>query len=350
MKNYKSELVEAEALAWVAQLNGDSLTEQDLAAFREWVNRSPAHAREIQELASFWGELNVLTSMDEPIRQADALQKKFRRRSWRVKPIYALSGLTAAGLIAFFGFQSLSPSPSPTHSEPVIAEVSLPIIYQTDLGEQLSQELEDGSSIVLNTNSRVEVDYTEKQRTIRLKTGEALFSVEHDPARPFVVFAEDGVVRALGTEFSVRIIEDGLDVVVAEGSVELSSIELIKKPDQNQGVKTASLGVIEAGQGAQLDFKESEFSLQEVHNLSARHGWKSGDIVFTGETLEFVVAELARYSDLQIVIEDPEIKNRRFGGVLKIGQTDQLFDILEAQYGIISISENHNTIRLIQRQ
>ena len=37
-----SSLVEAEALAWIAQLNGDDVSEKDLAAFREWVNRSPA--------------------------------------------------------------------------------------------------------------------------------------------------------------------------------------------------------------------------------------------------------------------------------------------------------------------
>ena len=46
-----SSLVESEALAWIAQLNGDHVTEKDLAAFREWVNRSPVHQKEIRELS-----------------------------------------------------------------------------------------------------------------------------------------------------------------------------------------------------------------------------------------------------------------------------------------------------------
>ena len=63
----KSASIEAEALAWIAQLDGDNISEKDLAAFREWVNRSPAHAAEIRELNAFWGELNVLTDMIQPI-------------------------------------------------------------------------------------------------------------------------------------------------------------------------------------------------------------------------------------------------------------------------------------------
>ena len=78
-----SSLVEAEALAWIAQLNGDDISEKDLAAFREWVNRSPAHQKEIKELSELWTGLNVLTVMDEPIRQADKLSKQLRKNKAR---------------------------------------------------------------------------------------------------------------------------------------------------------------------------------------------------------------------------------------------------------------------------
>ena len=59
-----SSVVESEALAWIAQLNGDHVSEKDLAAFREWVNRSPAHQKEIRELSALWDDLNCLTVMD----------------------------------------------------------------------------------------------------------------------------------------------------------------------------------------------------------------------------------------------------------------------------------------------
>ena len=102
-----SSLVEAEALAWIAQLNGDDVSEKDLAAFREWVNRSPAHQKEIKELSELWTGLNVLTVMDEPIRQADKLSKQLRknkaRQNWRrqiLLPVLSVASILAVVIIA----------------------------------------------------------------------------------------------------------------------------------------------------------------------------------------------------------------------------------------------------------
>src|SRR6202040_1603516 len=68
--------------------------------------------------------------------------------------------------------------------------------FQTAVGEQAAVALPDGSSFDLNTNSRVEVDYTERNRVIRLERGEAYFKVAHDTHRPFWVYAGDRWVRA----------------------------------------------------------------------------------------------------------------------------------------------------------
>ncbi len=343
-----SELVEAEALAWVAQLNGDDVTEKDLAAFREWVRRSPAHEKEIRELAAFWDDLNILVTMDEPIRQADAISRSLRRREkFQSRRLgYALAGFALIALIFTSQFTPLNWNEKNTAQPTQIAQVAVPIIYKTAVGEQQQYKLEDGSVLTLNTNSHVEIDFTEKQRNIRLLKGEGLFTVTHDKDRPFVVFAESGIVRALGTEFSVRLRDEGLDVIVSEGSVELSSIKLIKDEDAKEPVKVASLGVVEAGQSAKMKYADKAIQLNQVEDVSVKHSWQNGNIIFTGETLDYVVAEVGRYTNLKIIIDDPDIMNRRFGGVLKSGQTDQLFQILEIQYGIIATPLNDHTIRL----
>ena len=156
-----SSLVESEALAWIAQLNGDNVSEKDLAAFRSWVNRSPAHQKEIKELSELWTGLNVLTVMDEPIRQADKLSKQLRkkraRQDWRRKAM--LPAFSVATILAIVAVAPtiLSRNDAPTSYE---AQVNVPLVFKTAKGEHQTHSLQDGSVITLNTESYVEVDFT----------------------------------------------------------------------------------------------------------------------------------------------------------------------------------------------
>src|SRR5262245_33947215 len=93
----------------------------------------------------------------------------------------------------------------------------------TAIGDYRRLPLSDGSTLELNTATEVRYRLSEHVRLLDLTTGEARFRVAHDPARPFVVFAADTVIRAVGTEFTVRIHDDRkVDVVVADGVVAVS--------------------------------------------------------------------------------------------------------------------------------
>lgn len=348
-----SDNVEAEALAWVVQLNGDEVTEKDLLAFREWVRRSPAHEREVRELAKIWSDLNILTAMDEPIREADKIYKGLRRSSrlkyWR--PRLAIGGGVLAAILAVSTI-SILPRTAVNDAPIVAAHVSVPIVFKSEIGEQQKHILDDGSDITLNTNSHIEIDFSKTQRTVRLLKGEALFSVAHEESRPFLVFADEGIVRAVGTEFSVRLKDEAIGVIVSEGSVELSALSPTKpniRPvlgQEDKTTKVASLGVITAGQSAKIQDAKASVSLQSIEQIKAKHSWQDGNLTFVGEPLQYVVDEVGRYTDLTIIIDDPALASRAFGGVLKIGKTEQLFRVLKAQYGIEAISESDTVIRL----
>ena len=73
--------------------------------------------------------------------------------------------------------------------------------------------------LTLNTDSELSVDYSGDNRIIHLSRGEVNFDVAKDPHRPFVVYAGDGLVWAVGTAFNVRLIEDSVDLTVTEGRV-----------------------------------------------------------------------------------------------------------------------------------
>lgn len=350
-----SSVVESEALAWIAQLNGDDVSEKDLAAFREWVNRSPAHQKEIKELSELWTGLNVLTVMDEPIRQADKVSRHLRknkaRKHWKRRIILpALAGAAAVCLLM------ISPlSSNNIESTTYEANVSVPLVFKTAKGEHQTHALEDGSVITVNTDSHIEVDFTQGQRDVRLLKGEALFSVAHDERRPFLVFANDGIVRAVGTEFSVHLKDNAFDVLVSEGSVELSTLKPTKPisgttQTSANAPKVASLGIIKAGHTAQV--KDSKASIALVSNdiIDAELSWRVGRLEFTGEGLEEAIAEYTRYTDLHIIISDPELKKIKLGGGFPTGELDLFFKTLELQFGIKVTQSTDNHVYLTKSE
>ena len=76
--------------------------------------------------------------------------------------------------------------------------------YSTDVGERRSVNLPDGSTVLLDSRSLLQVDFTARTRQVELVHGQALFSVIHDPQKPFLVRAGATVIRDIGTQFDVK--------------------------------------------------------------------------------------------------------------------------------------------------
>jgi transmembrane sensor len=175
--------IEAEACAWIAQLDGGEPSQEDLDAFREWIHRSPRHQEEIKRLSAIWGDLNVLTELAVPLRKRrpkflDLL--KFR--------VAAVAATLLVGVVV--GVYVLWP---PNHVPPVEAGS----VFATAIGERKPVTLADGSKVLLNTDSRIQIDFTSDQRVVRLLQGEAFFEVAHNAERPFLVYAGANVVSHL---------------------------------------------------------------------------------------------------------------------------------------------------------
>ena len=203
----------------------------------------------------------------------------------------------------------------------------------------------------MNTDSYIEVDFTKGQRNIRLLKGEALFSVAHDERRPFLVFANDGIVRAVGTEFSVHLTDVIMEVIVSEGSVELSTLKptepaksSIKKSSST--TKVASLGVIKAGHTARVENSKASIANVSNETIDAELSWSVGRLHFSGEGLQQAIAEYTRYNDLHIVISDPDLKNIRVGGSFPTDEPDLFLQSLELNFGIKVDRSKENVVYL----
>ena len=327
--------INQQACAWIAKLHGEP-SAKDLQNFRAWMAQSPAHKTEVRQLAKLWGELDVLTELavvQEPLstqstsaRLFDKVAALIKLPNWN-RPLAAMVTATLVAVLAL----------------PIIIDINK-TTYSTDIGEQELITLRDGSTVLLNTNSSIRVDYSLETRNISLLSGQAHFEVTKDNTRPFKVYAGKGLVRAVGTAFSVYLQPDIIEVTVTEGTIELSAVAPAPAPtNQPETEPTApsktitKLSLVTAGQNATMDQDTSSIDSIEVIDapeIVQKLAWHQGLLRFSGDPLEDVVAEISRYTDLSIVILDPEIRDLRIGGFFKVGETEKMFQALETSFGV----------------
>ena len=192
---------------------------EQLADLKEWMQRSPEHRQQLKRLTQHWHSANRLTELSFPLpgSQRDGLLANLR---YQFKQLFSHGWqVTATMGVAVSLTVAIALSLMPFNRDGVSGNG----IYETRIGEQNTITLVDGSVIQLNTDSQIQVNYLGNQRNIVLTAGEAHFDVAKDPQRPFVVSAGEGMVRAVGTAFSVRLDQQAVKVIVTEGKVALAS-------------------------------------------------------------------------------------------------------------------------------
>ena len=336
--------VQAQASAWLAKLDGNEPSPEDLRAFKQWVNEDTAHIAAFEKVAAAWDELNILTRLPSELQQRELRQQHQKQKIEQGKESitrypFRYVALAATLVLALFiglqqGFQPVEQAS-----------------YQAAVGEQKTITLPDSSVVQLNTNSRIKFDYRGEVRAIYLYQGEAHFTVARNPQRPFEVYAGAGRVRAVGTAFSVMLNEmsNDIDVMVTEGVVEVApeisvpSIDLatvnIKHKDKiapsivsKEPVKSRR---VEAGSAVVFNQKAVQ-AIEHVEDaeMQRRLAWQQGLLIFSGEPLEDVVSQISRYTDTKIIIKSEEAKALRIGGQFQVADTKAIFSALEQGFGL----------------
>jgi len=400
--------IEEEAVNWLIKLDSESSpSRQDLQALTEWLSRSPVHRQELKSLNAFWGN-QVLTELMVPLgKSSESSLITWLKRRWHCSGVIARTSATAAiataTLAITFGLLLL---PAPINSTNGL--------YVTAVGQQQSLQLADGSTVQLNTNSQVKVEYSQGYRNIHLLQGQAYFEVAKDREHPFRVYAGNGRVQALGTAFTLYLQDSSLNVLVTEGKVALASMESIgssadsstqppiepstkysnsylagslnssstgssqnpsnspsKRPYNNplNNQAKASLntqaahdayvnstskqvGTLIAGQTVTLQLaQQGEMPANPIkavarEELDRRQSWREGLLIFSGEPLEQVVKEISRYTTVSIEIVDPAVRNLQIGGRFKVGDLDNMFKALEANFDLKVTRLGFNRVQL----
>jgi transmembrane sensor len=306
--------------------------------FFDWVRQSPQHLKEFLELHETYRKLALVDpqrlidvgAMPQPqnekivplFRDDDDVRMSFGGRSARklgsavswggLAWVLVLAGALLAGYWRYVGGSASWKR------------------YATVIGEQQSSKLDDGSVVILNTDSLVEVSFTPVRRNLRLLRGEALFLVEKDPQRrPFVVDAGNVAVRATGTQFDIYRRNQTTDVAVIEGAVQIA-------PDAQDRAR------VNAGERARV--ATGQTTITRNVNIAAMVAWRERRLVFEDEPLANVVTELNRYNRNKVVLADGVGQDVRVTAKFQNDKVQSLLRYLDDQSDLEARPEGDNWV------
>jgi transmembrane sensor len=164
-----------------------------------------------------------------------------------------------------------------------------------------------------------------------LVRGEASFEVAHDAARPFIVSAGKMAVRAVGTRFDVRRLDNSVEVIVDEGKVAVGDPSVL---ESKGGPLATSIPQLTAGQSAFANGSGIQLRALPKRELARKLAWQNQMLVFDGESLADVVVQFNRYNDRQLVIADPALAKLKIGGYFRPTNLDTFVSVLHSDFDI----------------
>jgi transmembrane sensor len=254
------------------------------------------------------------------------------RLRWRVVGLAGALAAAAALVIAYLPSQPLPTAPGR-------AAVSMALKPERRV-------LADGSSIELNAGAEIEVAFSAESRAVRLTRGEALFAVVRDSHRPFVVTAGAVTVRAVGTEFAVRLAVDEVGVLVTEGrvAVEPTTVTVAAavdpaKPAADTVPAAAPVVYVDAGNRLTVPVAAPAAALPRPSPVSAMEAqaalaWRGMRIEFTNTPLAEVVALFNRHNRTELAVGTVDVGEIRISGIFWADDPEGFARLLEASAGL----------------
>lgn len=322
MSSTQLSLAHMEALQWLARMDGEE-SPADRLAFDHW-RADPLHAAAFAEGEQLWRDARSLAGradMAPLVREArmDAAGGGFIRSRWSW-------GIAATVTVCIFAVGAF-----------LIGQHYVPSqTYVTGPAQRSTVELEDGSRVILNVGTRLDVRFGKRRRQLTLKAGEAVFSVAQDLRRPFTVMAGDGEVTALGTRFQVRKESRRVTVTLLEGRLALDRKDLGP--------------AVQLNPGDQVGFAPDKPGLaRRIVDLETTASWTTGRLKFRATALAEVLAEVNRYAKPRIRLENASLAQTPVNGMFEMGNSAAVVSALEVLLPLQILRQDADEIVLTQR-
>ncbi len=297
-----------QAAAWFARRLAGNMSPVEELQLQRWLASSPVHSGHWDALTRTFVGIDPLR--DDPefnaMRAETVGSIRHRSAGWP-RRLYAGVAAAAVVLICCIALLAGLPLGSRWGKEPGIPLAEI----ESAKGQRSRFALEDGTTVLLDADSALHVDFARETRNVRLDRGRVLFHVAKNARRPFIVTAGDKNVTALGTEFTMEVKPGGIKVMLLEGAVkvqELSATNAVRAVTMIPG----QLLLARDDAPWQLRREDAERLLE----------WTHGKLVFEDATLADVIDEMNRYLARPILLSGVRAPTRRLTAVLDAGDIE----------------------------
>jgi transmembrane sensor len=287
-----------QALDWLIVL--DSADDEQTRQFHAWLAADPLNAEAFAKAQAIWdGPQVVQCAQSLAAKPAKVTLLKHLRPHW--KPL-ATAAVLVLGLFSFS---------------------NLPMRIQADhltvVGERQRLQLEDGSKVLLNTNSAFSSTINERQRVARLYQGEAFFEIAANRGQPLEIDAGPVQASVRDTAFAVRYLDGVAQVNVQRGDVDLRA--------------THNDARVRLSAGESIRIGPNGFDRPAKLDTATDLAWVQGRLIFENCPLDKVLAELRRYYPGWIINTNEQLADVNVTGNYRL---DQPLDVVRSLAHITS--------------
>jgi transmembrane sensor len=319
-----NDIARAQAADWFARLLASDVGARDLEAFERWCAASEENADAYAAVAGDHDFAALLT--EDPLIVA---------ATHKARIAYAAHGRTG-GAVRWFGLAAaaLVVVAVGTVGWRMYRNSAASETLATAIGEVRTIALADGTKLVLDTNTRLEARLDGHARELVLREGRIDVDVGRDP-RPFSVVSGRGVVRDIGTRFEVERHGEDVAVTLLSGAVNISL------PDA---------GEAKLAPGQQARFGATGgIVVAQAETLEDTSRWTEGTLVFKQRRLGDLIADVNRYSTVQIRLADRSLADLRVSGVFHVGDQTALLEALRKGWAISTTQTSDHEIELSRK-
>ncbi|MES2449628.1 MAG: FecR domain-containing protein [Pseudomonadota bacterium] len=305
-----------EAAHWFARMRSPD-AEDSRVEFEAWLAQAPEHRAAYNRTSEIFAMGKLLAEPDEPV----PVPLPARRR----RVLAVALAVVAACVIGIGGWMTSRPPGLAPDQRGAVARSTDRRTISTIAGEARVVRLGDGSTVHLGDRTVLDIDIGGRQRSLRLRQGQARFEVAHEP-RPFIVFAGGGSVTARGTIFEVALTRMGkVDVRLLQGAVdvalprEASAQPAIRKLAVGEGVSFVARPDVTATPAAPA-------GVDAVPSAAARD--------FDATSVAELVALANHGSARPIRLADTSLASERVSGRFRVDDTGLLARRLAGLFGL----------------
>lgn len=314
-----SSSISDQARAWFSRLQADDVSNAEREQFKQWYHENSQHAEAYEKTRLFWEMLKIPAQQVHDKLATDTARTINAPINTRKTAVSRYATMTL--MLVILLFNPVFNKYQHWHSD-----------YHTEAGKQITVALTDGSQVILNTDTALNVVYTAQERRIQLLHGEAYFKVAHNKNRPFIVSNGATETQAVGTAFTVKESGNNVQVLVSEGTVKVS----VHNSD--------STALVHINQ--QINYQRDQLGTVSAANVFDALAWQRGQLIFKQQPLARVIAEINRYHAGQIVLMNPALKKRVVSGVFNTDDPHAAIDALKATLNIMSVELSEQYVLL----